>query len=102
MKIYDHDGNRVHNLLIVQKGNLSSTIYGQIVAQNVDTFSIPAKSTRRVAIGKIGYHLLGYGKLEWTSQDPTLTAPLIGVSQYYHSGSQSMTSEHLINNGQPF
>ncbi|WP_421901227.1 hypothetical protein [Maridesulfovibrio sp.] len=102
-KIYDHNGNRVRNKLTIQTGNISSATYGPVVAQNVDTFTLPAKSSRRVTVSNIGIHLIGYGSLEWCSQEPSLATPLIGSSQYfYRNGDVTFGSEYLINDGRPF
>ena len=75
------------------------------VSSGVNTFDIPANSTRMFQFYQSGMPaILGYGVIEWTSTDEKQRKALIaGVMTYnrQHVDSDAAT-KHLVNNGQPF
>ena len=103
--MYDHDGNDVSTLCTVSTGGGISGARRLTLSTGVNTFEIPAHSTRTYSFWDENMPgTIGYGVIEWSSTDTQQRKSLIaGVFSYGKRYTEGFyATKYLVNHGEPF
>lgn len=103
VKLFDHTGVRATGPFLVFVGS-SYDNTSQVVGNGVDPFVIPAGETRQLSVYNNTRFLMGYGTIDWCSDNARQAKALVGsVRSYALEGTtRSYGSEAFLNAGQPF